>query len=106
MLFFELMKGALLHRSNKETNPTGANLFIIEVLFKYKRINLLTIVMEHMHSVINANILRCGHPYGFWMNKVFAYFNIECGNVKDDLMKEVLEILAFKENKLVDDILD
>lgn len=75
----ELVEGALLPKSNKEITPTGVDLILVEILFKYKNLNLLAIVIEHMNSVINAKAGRSGLPYGFWMNKVFAYFNIEYG---------------------------
>lgn len=64
MLFLELVKGALLPRTYKEINLTGTDQFLIEI-FKYKRINLLAIVMEHMNSIINANTRIRGLPYGF-----------------------------------------
>ncbi|KAF3638287.1 hypothetical protein FXO38_23301 [Capsicum annuum] len=76
LLLLELVKGSLLPRFGKEINPIGIDLFLMEMLFKYKRINLSAIVMEHMNFVINANTERSGLPYGFWMNRVFAYFNI------------------------------
>lgn len=33
------------------------------------------------------------------MNRVFAYFNIECGKVKENSVKEVFRILALEESK-------
>lgn len=58
LLLLELVKGALLPRSDTETNPIGVDLFLMEILFKYKRINHPTIVMKHMNSVINTNTRR------------------------------------------------
>lgn len=64
-LLFELVKEALLPRSDKDINPTSVDLFLMEILFKYKKINLSAIVIEYMNSVINAKAGKHVLPYGF-----------------------------------------
>lgn len=65
LLLLELVKGSLLSMYDKEINPTCIDLFLMGMLVKYKRFNLLAIVMEHMNSLINANTRRRGLPYSF-----------------------------------------
>lgn len=71
-LLLKLVKGLLLPRYDKVTTLTDVNLFQMEVFFKYKKVNLPTIIIENMNTVVNAKTGRHGLPYGFWLNRVFA----------------------------------
>lgn len=73
----------------------------MKMLFNYKKINLPAIVIEYISTVINAKAGRHGLPYGFWLNMVFSYFNIECGKVQADSVKQVLNISTIEENKSI-----
>lgn len=39
------------------------------------------------------------------MNRVFSYFNVECGQVKHDLVKKLFGSSSLEENKYVADLM-
>lgn len=96
---FNLVIRVLLPRYGKGTTLTGADLFLMEMLFKYKKVSLPAIAIKHINIVFNANDRRHRTPYGFGLNRVFAYFNIECVKVKADSVKRVFGISTFDKNK-------
>lgn len=91
-LLLELIKCALLPRYNKETTLIGVDLLLMEILLKYKRVNLIAIIIEHINTIINVKDGRHGIPYGLWINRVFSSFNIECGKVKANSVKGMFVI--------------
>lgn len=77
-LIFELVNKALLSYTEKRATVIGPNLFPMDTLFKYKKVNLLAILIDHMNIVMREKDGKHGLAYRFWMNRIFLYFTIEC----------------------------
>ncbi|KAF3648878.1 hypothetical protein FXO37_19235 [Capsicum annuum] len=100
-LLLELVIGEVFPRSDTGSTLTDFDLFLMETLFKLKKVNLPAIVIVHINTVINAKARRHALPYGFWLNRMFAYFNKEFRNVKADSMKRVFGISTLEKNKRI-----
>lgn len=96
-LLFELVNKVLLPRSEKKTIVTGLNLFLMEVLSKYKKVPV--IVIEHLNIVMTAKDEKHGLAYGFWLNRVFSYFNVVYGKGKVDSVKQMFNITTLEYNE-------
>lgn len=94
-LFFELVNKVLLLRTEKHTAITGPDLFLMEALSKFKHANLPAIIIEHMHKVMTAKNGHHGLAYGFLLNRVLAYFDIECGPRKDGFVEQRFTVFTF-----------
>lgn len=68
----------------------GPDLFFMEVVSKYKKVNLPAIVVEHMNIVMNTKDGKHGLAYEFWLNKIFAYFSVVYGKWKTSSIKQVV----------------
>lgn len=88
-LLFEQVNKALLPRIEKYIVFTGLDLFLMEALAKFKHINLSGIIIKHIHKVIMAKDGKHELVYGFWLNKVFAYFEVQCGPEMDVYIKKM-----------------
>lgn len=77
-MLFELVHRALLPRSEKRDTITGPHLYIMEILSTYQKVKLPVLVIEHFNTVMFVNNGKHALPYGFWMNKLFAYFFVKC----------------------------
>lgn len=63
-LLCQLMTSKLLPRSNTETLLTSANLFLMDMIFTYKKVNLLAIVINNIRNFVNAILKGIGYPTG------------------------------------------
>lgn len=77
-----MVNNILLPHSKKRTTVIGTYLFLIKVLAKYQKVNLLAIMIEHTNTVMTTKDGKYSLAYRFCLNKVFAYFNIDCGQGK------------------------
>lgn len=59
----------------------------MEALSKFKRVNLFVVIIKHLHKVMTSKDGKHGFAYGFWLNRVFAYFGIQYGPGKDGPVK-------------------
>lgn len=73
----------------------------MEALSKYRQVNLPTIIIEHIHKVLKAKDRKHGLAYGFWLNWVFAYFDIKCGPRKDGLVKQIFIVSTLEDNEYI-----
>lgn len=64
-LKFELVNKVLLHHTEKRTTVTSPDLFFMEALSKYQKVNFSAIVIEHMNTVMTTNNGKHGLSYGF-----------------------------------------
>lgn len=95
------MTEALHPTSDAGSTLTDSNIFLVETLLNFKKVDLPAIVIKHMNTVINAKAGWHRLPYSFWINRVFAYFNIEYGKVKADSVKGVFCISTLEKNKCI-----
>lgn len=75
--------------------------FLMESLTKFKHIKLPTIMIEHMHKVMTAKDDKHGLAYGFLLNRVFTYFDVECVTRKDRSIKKMFTLSILEENKYI-----
>lgn len=59
-LLFELVNKVLLSRLENRTTITSPDLFLMEVLSKYKKVNFLIIVIKHINTMMNAKHWKHG----------------------------------------------
>jgi len=64
-LVFEFVNKVLVPRTEKRTVACVADLFLMEKLVELEEINLLSIMLEHMHRVMTWKQARHGIPYGY-----------------------------------------
>lgn len=50
---------------------------------------------------MTAKYRKHGLTYGFLLNIVFAYYNVECGQGKTGIVKNVLSMTTLKHNECV-----
>lgn len=79
---------------------TEPNLFFTEVSSKYQ-INLPVIVIKHIHTIIIVKDGKHGLAYGFWLNKVFAYFIFKCGKGKVGSVKQIFNITTLEDHECI-----
>lgn len=63
--------------------------------------NLLVIVIEHFNTIMTSKDGKHGLAYSFWLNKIFAYFNIECGKGKTGFVKQIFNITTLEKNECI-----
>lgn len=81
-LLFELVNKCLFPRSEKRTTVTGPNLYLMDMLVKFKKICLPTLIIEHIHTVVTAKDGKYGLAYSSGLIK-FLISLIWCmGNKK------------------------
>ncbi|KAK4709947.1 hypothetical protein R3W88_004460 [Solanum pinnatisectum] len=78
-LLFEFIKKVLVPRSEKRTVASAADLFLMEKLDELNEINLLAIMLEHMHRVMTWKEAKHEIPNGYLLNLVFNYFEVPLG---------------------------
>lgn len=98
-MLFELVNKSLLPKSEKRTTVAGPNLFLMEILSKYNKVNLPAIVIEHIHTVMTAKDGKHGLAYDFWLNRVFEYFSVVCGKGKAGSVKQMFNITTLEDNE-------
>lgn len=100
-LLFKLVSKVLFPRFEKRTTVSGPDLFFMKVLLKYEKVNLPTIMIEHINTVITVKDGNHGLAYRFWLNRVFPYFNVECGKKKVDSVKQMFNITTLEDNEYI-----
>ena len=78
-LVFEYVNKTLLPRTEKRTSATSADLYVMELLCKFERLNLPGLMLEHMYKTIIERKGIYGMEYGYFLTEVFKYFNIPLG---------------------------
>lgn len=79
-LLFNLVNKALLPCTENKSIVECLDLFLMEALSKFQKVNLFVIVIEQINTVTTTNYGKHRLAYGFWLNRIFAYFNVECGS--------------------------
>lgn len=92
---------ALLPRTKKYTTITGLDPFLIEALFKFKRVNLSDVIIEHIHKVMTAKDGKSGLAHGFWLSRVFAYFKVPCRPRKVWSVKKIFTVSTLEDNECI-----
>lgn len=100
-LLFELVNKVLFPHTEMRSTVVVPNLFLMEALPKFQKRNLLVIVIEHMNTVMMSRDGKHSLAYEFWLNRVFAYFNIECGHGKAGSVKQMFDITALEDNECI-----
>lgn len=73
---FKLINKIMLPHIEKRYIAFRAKMILLEALSTFKYINLLALMLRHMHKVIIAKKVRNRLAYGSFLNKVFDLFNI------------------------------
>lgn len=73
----------------------------MEMLFEYKKINLPAIVFEYINIFINKQDGQSALLYRILLNKVFSYFNIECGKVEANSVKQTCNFSTLEKNPCI-----
>lgn len=100
-MLFEFVNKVRLPRSDKGTTMSGPDLYLMEILSKYPKVNLLAIVMEHINIVVVEKEGKHGLAYGFWLKRVFSYFNVKCSKDKDGSSKQIFNIMTLEDNDCI-----
>lgn len=74
---FELINKVIFPRSVKKTIASAVDLFLIECFSNFALINLPSLMINHMHKVINVMKGKHGIPYGYLFNKIFIHFRVD-----------------------------
>ena len=92
-LMFEFVNKTLLPRIEKRTSATSADLFVMELLYRFEPLNLPGLMLEHMYKIVieRKGIHEMG--YGYFLTKVFKHFKIPLSVGKVCTVKQ-----AFSEN--------
>lgn len=77
----------LLPRSERRGTTTCPDLYLMEILSTYQKVRLPVNFTKYFDTIIFINNVNHALPYGFWLNKVFAYFFVECVKGKARLVK-------------------
>lgn len=71
------------------------------MLATYQKVNLPAIVQEHFNIVMSTKDGRHGLAYGFWLNRVFVYYNVECGKGMAGSVKQAFNLIALEDNEYI-----
>ena len=74
-LVFEFINKVLLPRTEKRTVAT-ADLFVMEMLCSFEALNLLGLMLEHIHKTVIERKGVHGMGYGYFLTEVFKHFQI------------------------------
>lgn len=73
----------------------------MEMLSKFKKICLPTLIIEHMHTMMTSKDRKHGQAYGFWRNGILNHFNMVCGKGKFSSVKQVFNLTTLEDNECV-----
>ncbi|TMW91242.1 hypothetical protein EJD97_014581 [Solanum chilense] len=79
LLVFKFVNKTLLPRTKKRISATSVDLFVMELLCKFEPLNLLRLMVEHMYKTVIERKGIHGMGYGYFLTKIFKYFNIPLG---------------------------
>lgn len=54
-----------------------------------------------MNKVKKVKDGKHGLAYGFWLTKIFSYFNMECGPGKVGSVKQMFNVTTLEDNKYI-----
>ena len=87
-LVFEFVNKTLLSRTKKRTLATSADLYVMELLCKFKPLNLSGLMLEHINKTVIERKGIHGMGYEYFLTEVFKYFNIPLGVGKVGTVKQ------------------
>lgn len=73
----------------------------MESLTKFNHVNLPTILIENMHKVMTIKDGRHGLAYGFLLNPVFTYFNVQYRPCKKGSVKKIFTLSTLEDNECI-----
>ena len=85
----------LLHRTEKRTVATAADLYVMEMLCSFDALNLPGLMLEHIHKTLIERRGVHGMGYGYFLTEVFKHFQIplsvgKVGTVKQTISESTL----------------
>ncbi|KAH0645026.1 hypothetical protein KY284_032910 [Solanum tuberosum] len=78
-LLFEFINKVLLPQTEKRPISSATNLFVMKALSKFEPLNLLAMMLEHMHKTVVDHKGKHLMRYGYFLTKVFKHLNILVG---------------------------
>ncbi|KAK4721797.1 hypothetical protein R3W88_012030 [Solanum pinnatisectum] len=78
-LLFEFVNKVILPRSEKRIVYSVVDLFLMEALCKFELLNLLALMLDHMHKTVLEQKSKHGMRYGYFLTKVFKQLDLHVG---------------------------
>uniref|UniRef100_A0A0V0HBE0 Putative ovule protein n=1 Tax=Solanum chacoense TaxID=4108 RepID=A0A0V0HBE0_SOLCH len=75
-LLFDVVHKIILPRKHKRTEANYLNLTLMELLISQVQINLLQLILSHIHRISVHDDKDHGLGYGFWLGEVFEFFQV------------------------------
>uniref|UniRef100_M1BEE9 Uncharacterized protein n=2 Tax=Solanum tuberosum TaxID=4113 RepID=M1BEE9_SOLTU len=75
-LYFDVVHKIILQRKQRRTHANFLHLTLMELLDTEVPINLPSLIINHMHRVLNQDKNGHAFPYGFWMASIFESFDV------------------------------
>lgn len=75
-LVFEFVNKDIFLKSEMRTIASVVDMYVIEYLSKFELIGLPSLLIEHMHKIVNEKEIRHSMPYGYFLRRVFHHFRV------------------------------
>ncbi|KAH0665678.1 hypothetical protein KY285_026884 [Solanum tuberosum] len=105
-LLFEFINKVLVPRSEKRTVTSTVDLFLMEKLDELDKINLPSIMLEHMHRVMTWKEAKHEISYGYLLNLVFNHFKVPLGKRVPGTTKQTFTMSTLLNATLKNEVTD